>query len=479
MSNGSPHHPKPNTNILSGRLLNNRYPDEIVGPYIVLIQPTILNKDTPRMNATNTGRFLFRIFKNNEIINISSSGIHQVTVTLSSAQYANTLVELPDLPLKKLVAFIPNSCLSCDGIVREVPLDIPDAEILGSIISPIRIQSVEGLNRKIPENDALKLIPIQSIRIIFEGRARPEYIVLFSVRYPVSPWFSLVKMCFNCFLFGHISEHCKSQAKCIRCGQKKHPEGEACPNPSGLYRCANCKGPHSPMVKNCPAFIREKLIRSTAADKNISLTDARKLTPGPRAASQRSQQTTRIASTLNNLPALSDSSVVSPLPVSRPNLPLSFSEDTSTPRSPLTLLLRRRIPDADGFITSLTRRNRQRSSDFQAALATKSAHADILISRNGRLPSTLKAVPTTSPTPNHPNRPVPSSSSDSPDPSSTVATIIQLLSQLLEPTLSAAGLTDRLAPILAMLNPLLMLLLSPLHQNGSTNSLLNSPMELS
>ena len=136
------------------------------------------------------------------------------------------------------------------------------------------------------------------------------------------------------------------------------------------------------MVNNCPAFIREKLIRSIAADKNISLTDARKLTPGLRAASQRSQQTTPIALTLNNLPAFSDSSVVSPLPVSRPNLLLSFSEATSTPRSPLKPLLWRPIPDADGFITPLARRNRQRSSDSQAALATKSAHADILISRN-------------------------------------------------------------------------------------------------
>ena len=143
---------------------------------------------------------------------------------------------------------------------------------------------------------------------------------------------------------------------------------------------------------------------------------------------------------------------------------------TSTPRSPLTPLFRRPIPDADGFITPLTHHNRQRSSDSQAALATKSAHADILISRNGRLPSTSNATPTTSPVPNHPNEPVPSSSSEPPDPSLTVATIIQLLSQLLEPTLSAAGLTDRLDPILAMLNPLLMLLLSSLHQNGSTKS---------
>ena len=154
----------------------------------------------------------------------------------------------------------------------------------------------------------------------------------------------------------------------------KHPEGKACRNPSGPHRCANCKGPHSLMAKNCPAFIREKLIRSTAADKNISLNDARK---------------------------------VSPLPVSRPNLPLSFSEATSTPRSPLTPLLRRPIPDADGFITPLTRRNRQRFSDSQAASATKWVHADILISRNGRLPSTLKATPTTSPAPNHPNEPRP------------------------------------------------------------------------
>ena len=67
-SNGSTHHTGPNTDILSGRLLSNRYPDEIAGPYMVLLQTTILNKDAPRMNATNTGRFLFRIFKNNEVI---------------------------------------------------------------------------------------------------------------------------------------------------------------------------------------------------------------------------------------------------------------------------------------------------------------------------------------------------------------------------------------------------------------------------
>ena len=218
-SNGSPHYTGPDTKILSGRLLNNRYPDEIAGPYIVLLQLTILNKDTLRMNITNRGRFLFRIFKNNEIINISSSGIYHVTVTLSSDQYANALVELPDLNLEKLVAFIPNSCLSCDGIIREARS--PGAEILGSIISLIRVQSVERQNRKITENGASKLIPTSSIRIIFEGRARPEYIVFFSVRHPVSPWFPPVKMCFYCFLFGHISEDCKSQAKYIRCGQKK------------------------------------------------------------------------------------------------------------------------------------------------------------------------------------------------------------------------------------------------------------------
>ena len=70
-------------------------------------------------------------------------------------------------------------------------------------------------------------------------------------RSPVS-----VQQCWSCQNFGHSAKTCKSKTKCLIGGESHHHKG--CPNREKKQpQCANCKGPHVPSYKGCPAYKKQ------------------------------------------------------------------------------------------------------------------------------------------------------------------------------------------------------------------------------
>ena len=62
-----------------------------------------------------------------------------------------------------------------------------------------------------------------------------------------------VQQCYNCQCFGHSAKTCRSEAKCLICGEDHRQKG--CPNKETKQpKCANCKGSHVASYEGCPAY---------------------------------------------------------------------------------------------------------------------------------------------------------------------------------------------------------------------------------
>ena len=91
-----------------------------------------------------------------------------------------------------------------------------------------------------------------------------------------------VQQCWNCQSFGHSAKTCRSQTKCLICGEGHHHKG--CPNKEKKQpKCANCKGLHVASYKGCPAY-KKQAFRQHVVPKIVCLNSTPKLgsptTPG-------------------------------------------------------------------------------------------------------------------------------------------------------------------------------------------------------
>ena len=77
-----------------------------------------------------------------------------------------------------------------------------------------------------------------------------------------------VQQCYNCQCFGHTAKTCRSNTKCLICGEAHHHKG--CPNrETKQAKCANCKGPHVASYKGCPAY-KKQAFRQHVVDSQKS-----------------------------------------------------------------------------------------------------------------------------------------------------------------------------------------------------------------
>ena len=193
-------------------------------------------------------------------------------------------------------------------------------------------------------------------------------------------------------MVGHVSLQCKSQPKCINCGNKKHTDGEVCPRRNGPPSCRNFKGEHQPTDKMCPAFLHEKAISALAAERNISLSEARAILPNSSTASSSATPSSSPTPSDQSFPSLS----YSPLPPpSRTPTPIPYSQVASkqssyakknhkSPSTAATLLDTRPIASRFPPQYSPRQQSRNECAPSSSTLALRAAHTNMLLAPNGR-----------------------------------------------------------------------------------------------
>ena len=166
-----------------------------------------------------------------------------MTVTLHDRTSANKLLNKPCFIEANIKASIPAHKLNRQAIIRDVPLDFSEEEILNFLQSSIPILGVRRLNRKLLSKDAAnkaELLPTRTILLTFNGQSLPNDVFLFLVRYNLEVYVPPTKMCFKCFRYGHFQSLCRSKtALCMRCEGPSYQAPDVCPNRENQPKCIN------------------------------------------------------------------------------------------------------------------------------------------------------------------------------------------------------------------------------------------------
>lgn len=276
----------PNSNTQTSTLASDNtkstdllYPASASGPFIVIVQRTEQGK---LIHPLDFGKFLFDSKNNNlGIVNgsIKPEGRYKLSIEFNTAASANGFVKKIDsLSNHKYKSFIPSFNLTRMGLVRGIPTEIPEAEIVDALNNSHgtpKVIKARRLNYK-DSTDGNKIWkPSQSVVVTFEGQSLPSRVFIYYTSLPVEVYKFPTVQCFNCCRFGHTKSVCRSPPRCYFCGEG-HPFDQ-CPKSSNNPICINCSGAHTAVSLACPELTRQRNIKHKMATDNISYFQASKL----------------------------------------------------------------------------------------------------------------------------------------------------------------------------------------------------------
>lgn len=171
----------------------------------------------------------------------------------------------------KYKIYVPNMFKQTIGIIRNIPQAFTEEEIKENISSNKKIEKVERIMR-LKED---RLVPTYTVKIFVEGDKLPEEVKIYGIVAKVEVYLFPLKVCQNCWRFGHKAKACKAKVRCETCGLEH--ETKLC-NSSSIS-CVNCKGKHLASDRDCPERLRQDKIRSAMATEKLTFAEAARKIP--------------------------------------------------------------------------------------------------------------------------------------------------------------------------------------------------------
>lgn len=163
------------------------------------------------------------------------------------------------------------------GIVRGIPTDMTDEEVLANMKVPKGcgpILKMRRLNFKITLDGVPTWKPTQTVVLTFDGQVLPNRIFLCYCSFIVDVYTYPTIQCFNCCRFGHTKTQCRSKPRCFKCCQDH--TGDSCNVEEINAKCIHCEGMHFATSKACPELHRQKNIKKMMSEKCISYAECSK-----------------------------------------------------------------------------------------------------------------------------------------------------------------------------------------------------------
>ncbi len=155
------------------------------------------------------------------------------------------------------------------AIIYGVPLNLPEKEITNEL-KGYGVAEAKRLSRW--ENN--KQIPTTTILLKFSSSRFPERVLIAFQSFPIRQYIPQPFQCRKCWRFRHTQSFCTFPARCRRCGEEGHKEGEECTSP---IKCVNCeREDHEAGSTSCPWFKSHRVTLQTASKLGISIEDAAK-----------------------------------------------------------------------------------------------------------------------------------------------------------------------------------------------------------
>lgn len=258
-----------NTNPENNDLILYKFQDQ--GPYTIYIEYIKIEEDSKPLNDIRTGRLLNKL-RLKSALNTKQIGKFRNKITFKDKNEANKLISDKSLEPDNLKAFIPKQYVERVGVIKDVPEELTEQDILDNIISKYKVKAIWRFKRKLENGN---MVNTSTIKIVFEGQLIPDEINLFFAVRKVLPYIFSVTQCRLCYLYGHIEKNCKGKRRCQVCSEENSVD-HICSN---VVKCRHCKEAHTSNSKLCPEFRRQKNIKELMSLKNMTFQEANSMLP--------------------------------------------------------------------------------------------------------------------------------------------------------------------------------------------------------
>lgn len=260
-----------------------RYDEDQAGPGKVIIK---LNKE---YNNANRGKNLIIIWKTLIKLNIKPNKMNMISFSTAEAEYERAqeanmcLDKLEREKETNITAHLDAVSLTSKGVISDWPDNIK--ELWAAITEPQSILKMEKIYRRKwnKQKGELEEIETGNITITFKGNGTKKAIRLWdnTVSIKLRPYVEQVKQCYKCFRYGHVKAMCKSEERCIICGEKAHGRCDK------REKCRNFQENHRSTYKGCAMFEKNKNIQIIKAYNNVNYNKAIRILEGKEAEEER------------------------------------------------------------------------------------------------------------------------------------------------------------------------------------------------
>ncbi|XP_063892284.1 uncharacterized protein LOC135117294 [Helicoverpa armigera] len=245
-------------------------------PYLVYVSFTDSDSTSgSTLHPIRFGQLMQKLnIKNIKLGGIKRIGRNKISVEFESHEDANIFIESPAIKLKGFVSTIPTFNITRMGVVKGVPTDWSELEVIDNLKSPhAKMLKVRRLNRRVVNEGKSEWVPTSSVVVTFDGQVLPDRVFCFYNSLPVETYNYPTVQCYACCKYGHTRPNCRSKPRCFRCGGDHLGDGCSVEDPKCLY----CSGSHPANSRHCPEFIRQKNIKASMAKDNISYSEAARI----------------------------------------------------------------------------------------------------------------------------------------------------------------------------------------------------------
>lgn len=252
-----------------GASYDRQYPASSKGPFTVYI------REVSASAPLSPIQFAVFISKKYKSVVHSKRNHNKMVFTFSEREDANNLVK--DVKFTNYQVYIPSAHVETVGAVNFIDLcDMTDiGELLqfgkghfnNTVLQPVKIVAIQRLPKR-SDNGSVSLT--NTVKITFDGRILPDYVVIGCLRVRVRTFYNKPMFCERCQQFNHTAKFCTRKLKCPIClgeHNKEHCEM----NNVDRSVCPYCNSKHDAGQQNCSYFrevtesykqVQEKKLRS-------------------------------------------------------------------------------------------------------------------------------------------------------------------------------------------------------------------------
>lgn len=225
----------------------------------VILKPTDSNKLITKLHPVKLSEYLESVAPDGILQIRPNLRLNLLALDTRNSESTKALLGVTAIGGIPVRAYQPRSLDNAVGVIRGLPEDMSDNEILQSTRGAVQVMKARRLGTS------------EVVQLVFQTSTLPEHVCVGYTRFKVLPYTDKPRQCTKCHRFGHIESTCQASFRCVRCG-KQHDRKECT---AEQPRCPNCGREHESTSRRCPAFRTEEAISKYRSENGVGYIPAR------------------------------------------------------------------------------------------------------------------------------------------------------------------------------------------------------------